>query len=475
MDTPLDLEHIKAQLLDELSSELKNRNVEPPQQGFPLTDAGNAELFADLYRDKLRYNHSQKQWLEFRGQYWQLDEIGHITQCAIDAARHRGEAALGIFNDGEREKVAKWARGSENAPKLRAMLDIARSLDPIATREPTWQQNPMLLQLNNGVYDLESHIFRTGIPNDMIFQNVGFNYEPDAKCPIWQRVISEIFAEDDDLIEYFQKLVGYSITGSVSDQAFYLFLGDGCNGKSLVMNTLSTMLGDYSLHTDYSSFELKTNQQSNDIARTAHSRLLISSELPAGKRLDEARMKAISGGDQITARFLYKEPFTFNPHFKIWIAVNTFPTIKGTDNGIWRRVRIIPFNVCFTGREEKDLDSRLLPEIPGIMNWAIEGTRKWQAEGLESTRVMKALVNAHRSESDSVAAFLQTAVIKSTTSKITAKELYEGYCTWAKENSIVPESRITFGQRLNSKGIKSHKSSGNKVYNGVSLQPDSEG
>ncbi|MEA3288263.1 MAG: phage/plasmid primase, P4 family, partial [Candidatus Marinimicrobia bacterium] len=358
---------------------LGDTDVEDPTH--PTTDAGNAEQFAELYANKIRFNHTKKKWFIYGGHFWKKDTKEEVFQLSKKAARIRQRLAVELPTPEQRKKEFNWGISSESATRIRNTLALAKSMPQITTENKDWGQNKMLLQFDNGTLDLSTQDFRDGRPEDMIYQSVGYDYNSFAKCPVWEKAISEIFGSSDEMVSFFQRTLGYSLTGDTREHCLFILNGNGSNGKSVVLETIKKVLGMYAENSSFSAFEATNSSQSNDIARLRHARLVTASESGQSKRLNEERIKSITGGDEVTARKLYEEFETWTPQFKIWFAVNTLPEIKGTDDGIWRRIKVIPFNVSFKGREDKDLTQKLADEIPGILNWAVDGLKAWLGAG----------------------------------------------------------------------------------------------
>lgn len=232
--------------------------------------------------------------------------------------------------------------------------------------------------------------------------------------------------------------MGYSLSGNVSEQCLFILWGTGANGKSTFLNTLQELFGDYSTTTGTETFMKKTSEQSNDIARLRGMRLVTTSEAEQGKPLSESLIKQITGGDALTARFLYGEYFSFNPTFKIFMATNHKPRIKGADNGIWRRIKLIPFNVTIPQEQrDKDLPNKLLAENSGIFNWLLRGYDMWKKEGLLEPEAIKNANEEYRFDMDSISNFISEALLVDASNKwrLATKELYECYCLWCNRNN----------------------------------------
>ncbi len=440
---------------------------------FRQTDAGNAELLVHLKKDFVRHNHTFDQWYIWNGQYWGPDRMNIINQYAIEAARKRQADAVDIL-DGDRKKWQfKHGLQSENRNKISACLELAKSLPPVATTAPDWNQHPHLIQFNNGVYDLVETKFYDGRAELMISQSTLYDYNPELGCETWIRIINEIFGGDQELVDFFQRASGYSVSDDITEQCFFLLYGIGANGKSVILEILRNILGDYATDTLFATFERKFDRsQSNDLARLHSIRLVTSAESGSTRQLDEERIKAITGGDPITARYLYQEFFQYQPKFKLWMAVNSLPKVGDFSDGFWRRVRLIPFNVVFKGENaDQNLIAKLKTELPGIMNWIIEGYRMWKEVGLLPPKTVLQATVDYQNEQDVVAEFLNEHIHRDTTARTKAATLYLAFCEWHKEAYTgKPMTQTAYGRRVSQvTGIKSDKISGIKWYLGIEL------
>lgn len=267
------------------------------------------------------------------------------------------------------------------------------------------------------------------------------HFDPNAKCPLWERFLSEILPSPQ-LVRYLQRSVGYSLTGDTTEECIFLLFGTGANGKSKFLEVLRHVVGDYCLTTDASTF-LAGNGRGirNDIARLRGARFVTANESEAGKRLAESMLKICTGGDTVTARFLYAEHFEFVPTFKLWFATNHKPRILGNDESIWRRVRLIPFTVTIpSSRRDRKLAEKLQNESSGILNWALDGLRAWKEEGLGSVADVEQATAEYRMEEDVVAHFLAANVSIGAVGEVRVHDFYTAFRSWCEETG---ESQIT--------------------------------
>lgn len=439
-----------------------------------LTDTSNAEWIAQLFGKRIRYDHMRGRWLLWHKHYWQEDENGRIYRVATKAARERYHHLTDIEDPEKRQKMAKWAIGSENRNRLEAAVALVKNIKPIADSGKDWDTNPWLFAVKNGVIDLQTGKLQSGRPEDRITLHSDVEYDVDAKCPRWLQFIDEVFSEDRDLIDYIWRLAGYSMSGVTNEQIYVLCYGSGANGKGRFLAAIRYVFGNYSYDAPFSTFEL-TNRPAipNDLAALERRRFVTSSETNEGTRLNEARIKALSGEDPVTARYLHHEFFTFTPVCKVWLAVNHKPRVQDDSYGFWRRVRLIPFERQFKGeKDDKNLGRRLQAEAPGILNWLVAGCLEWQERGLDPIpAVISRATEAYQAESDALSQFLEDCCTVNPNATTKAGDLYKTYVKWAQEQGLSERERFTnnaFGRRMGNKFTKSHGEHGTR-YHGIGL------
>lgn len=296
-------------------------------------------------------------------------------------------------------------------------------------------------------------------------------YTDTMDAPAWKTFLQDIFDGDQELIHYIQKAVGYSLTGSIKEQVMFILYGKGRNGKSLFINTISDILGSYANNIQAKTLMVKNNDSvNNDLARLQGSRLVTSSEPNEGFRFDEGLIKQITGEESITARFLYGEEFEFLPKFKIWVSTNHKPIIRGTDDGIWRRMMLIPFTVQIPEEKvDKDLKWKLLRESPAILDWALEGAVMWQQEGLEMPEAVEKASREYRREMDVLEQFLDEECEMVEGEHVAASEFYKAYKEWAKENEEYMMPKQKFSQKMKDK-FTYEKNRYGRFYQGVKIK-----
>lgn len=421
------------------------------------TDTGNATMLVSIYGDKLRYDHKRKRWLRWGKHRWETNYDGHISRLAQEVARVRYSRAAAIKDLKEREMEAKWAIASEHRTKVDACVALSKIMEPIADDGTNWDRSISLLGAPNGVVDLRTGDLRPGKAEDRITMSTGVDFNPDAECPRWRQFLIEIF-DDAELIDWLWRVLGYSVIGETIEQIFMVGYGDGSNGKSRFLEAICNALGDYAYYTPFATFSLPAPSATNDLAALEHRRFVTSSETNIGTRLNIERIKAISGGDKMTARLLYQEFETYQPHLKLWLFVNHLPDVNDDTIATWRRVRLIPFTKTFIREaEDKRLGNKLKAEAEGILAWLVRGCLEWQNRGLTPVpECVRAATGEYRRETDTMISFITDRCVKGEGEEIRARELYSAYKTWAggavDKNKMLTET--AFGRQMGKKYAK---------------------
>ena len=304
-------------------------------------------------------------------------------------------------------------------------------------------------------------------------KNSNFIFQKYAKCPTWNLFLQQIFNNDNDLIRFVQKAMGYALSGDVSEQCLFILWGTGANGKSTFLNVLHHLFGDYARSTMIETFMKKNSEQSNDLARLKGARLVTTSEIEQGKPLSESLIKTVTGEDELTARFLYGEYFSFKPTFKIFMATNHKPKIRGADNGIWRRIKMIPFDVTIpTEQRDKNLTEKLIAENAGILNWLIQGYAMWKKEGLEEPDAVRQANEEYRMDMDAVGTFVTDCfeIDASLKWRLHTKILYETYMKWCVKNNEKIMSQKWLALRMQEKGFKRLATNGQRMWLGLVMR-----
>ena len=437
------------------------------------SDVGNARWFVRLQDGSVRYVRERGRWILRAGAMWRESVDGEIER--------RAKAAVGaILRDVEhmpsevREKLFRHVLKSEQAPRLAAVLTLAGTEEGVSVSQVDLDRDPWLLGLaDHMVVDLRTGLLADATAlreGDYVTRQAGCRFNTYAKCPTWLAFLDRVMDGEVAMIEFLQRAIGYSLTGDTREQCMFICHGPGANGKSVFLRTVSEVLGAYGATAAADAFiNRRDGAASNDLARLAGARFVNASEIDEGKSLAEALVKSATGGEAISARFLYREFFSYVPAFKIWLGVNHKPRIRGDDNGIWRRIRLVPFGVTIPPEDrDRELLTKLRRELPGILNWAIEGCGVWQREGLRPPATVLNATEAYRAESDVLGEWLDERCVLVAGASIQAKLLYADYRKFIEERGGHPLSMTSWGLRMADRGFQ--KDEGRLVhYRGIGL------
>lgn len=446
---------------------------EPAPYDFPLTEEGDAEHFAQMFHDRVRHDHRRSRWLisDDDTGLWLPDKTDEMIQLAVASQRARQERALLIEDQVKRKPALDWATRGENRNRLNNLLALASSIPPLADSGEHWDEDPSLLGVGNGVVDLRTATVRRALPEERITMRSRIEFDPTATSELWQETLHAIFAtpaadpsmdpptspadllaerpadtQCAEMVGFMQRALGYSITGDCREECCFFAWGSGANGKGTILNTCGLVLGDYTDDMPYTTLEKQMyGGISSDVAKLDKKRFITSSEVNEF-HVNESRLKALTGRDPITARFLYENEFTFQPVCKIWVATNNKPKIKGQDDGIWRRIYLIAFLNDFSGdRKDLTLKDRLKqPEnMKAILNWLVQGAKIWYERGLEPPQFVKAMTEEYRHESDPLTPFFEQACVLTEKAKADGTDLWSAYVEFCNQNGIDDAWRIS--------------------------------
>lgn len=449
----------------------------PAVSEFGSTDAGNAQKLQILLGGGIAWVHEQKQWLLFNERSgWTSVTNEHMIGIAIRVAKDLLSEAATAHTIRDVKVLMAHATRSLSKTALMAAVELLKSQAGVEVRINQLDSNGMLLGLPGGtVIDLRTGALRAQTPEDYITKSAGCISDPTAKCPTFLAFLNSIFVRKDsgqegavpevdkDLIDYLQRWVGYALTGRTDEQMFLFAHGHGANGKSVLFNVLGSLLGDYAMHSQVEAFMAadRGGGKSDLLARLKGARLVIAPETEDGQRLAESTIKQLTGGDTITAAHKYGHAFDFKPEFKLAMVGNHKPVIRGDDQGIWRRVQLLPFTRTFTpDQQDKELPAKLKSELPGILKWAIQGALMWQKSGLNIPKVMQDEVNAYRSEMDVIGQWIEERCDPTPEGKELSANLYASYRGWCMSNGCMPTSARRFSQKLEERGFKRSRGTG---------------
>lgn len=462
------------------------------------TDAGNADRMADRFGADVRWSDGVQGdgYLVWDGARWAPDtmrQVDRITRMVADdvvadalrveqALRAAQASASDPPTAAESRRISElrqearvwsgWARQSEMVGHLRAMQTVAR--ERIAVAQERLDADIWALNTGEGIVDLTSGELRPHDREAMHTKVTGG--APTGECPTWIAFLTRIMGGDSEMVAFLQRVVGYCLTGSTREQCIFILYGNGSNGKSTFLDTLRAVLGDYVMHARADTFmrDPRGGGIPNDVAALRGARIVTASEPEQGEQLDESLIKEMTGDAAITARFMRGEFFTFQPRFKVLLATNHRPVIRGTDNGIWRRIRLIPFTETISDDEkDRDLSTKLLAESDGILAWAVAGCLAWQRDGLAPPDAVQAATEDYRTDMDVLGEFMYELCIRAGTVKNT--DLYDAFSKWQIANGEKPRSHRWLTRALQDRGFKQAANRANgRRWEGLSLRDGAE-
>lgn len=410
---------------------------------YRLSDAGNAEAFVEMFGDFVRYDHTRNRWLVWDLHRWRADNDAAVFRMALDTARTRHRAAeVGLLTSKEREELSKHAIRSESHPRLKAMLALARTMAPVADPGEDWDTVPGLVGAPNGVIDLRFGKLRDGRPEDRITMQVGVSFEPDAKCPRWEKFLLEVLG-DPTVVSFVKRLAGYSLTGAASLDFLVFLMGVGSNGKTTLLDLLSRAGGDYSREIGATAFlQSRLPLHTTEVADLDGSRLATCEEL-GDAQLNANRLKQLSGGGRITARKMRENTTTFPQTWTLWFTTNGLPRADDNSWAFWRRVVAIDFPKVFGANDDPSLEEDLRAELPGILNWMVEGARAFYKQGGvgDFPEAVREKTAEYREDVDPMESVFESGyLVAESGSWAATADLYCAYQRWAEKNGV-PQDR----------------------------------
>lgn len=450
---------------------------EEKMRAYTFDDMGNAERFVDLFGENVRYCYTEKKWYFYNSMRWSVDNLGVILRMADKCVEAmKAEAKLYLQADEESggdmaKAFEKHMKSSRSNKSKKAMLNEIEHHLPILPIQ--MDRYKMALNTPSGIINLKNGDVKAHNPEYYFTKITSVDCAEAADCPRWLAFLDDIFAGDKDLIRYIQKAVGYSLTGSTAEQCAFFLYGTGRNGKSTFIDVIRDVFGDYAANIQPETIMVKSSQSNainSDIARLKGARLVTSVEPNEGVRLNEGLLKQLTGDDTVTARKLYSEEFEFKPEFKLWMATNHKPIIRGTDTGIWRRIHMIPFNVQIPeDKVDKNLTHKLKAEMTAIFKWCIDGCLMWQREGLQMPAAVLKSVREYRREMDVISAFIEDKCTLEGT--VQASMLYAAYASWADSNNEYCMSNTKFSTEL-AKRFEKIKGRNYNYFTGISIRSE---
>lgn len=459
---------------------LFGKKQKPKEKQYDQTDTGNAHRLYDRYGRIIRYSYNRKKWYYWTGRVWVLDESGEIKKMADQICEELKISAYQLQDEDLQEQALKWARRTAGSTAKESMVKECQHLYDVPVSPAAFDDYSDYLNCQNGIVNLKNGELMPHSSELMLSKICCCEYDESHKPPVkWLKFLDDITGGNKELLEYIHRSVGYSLTGSGKEQCAYFLYGMGNNGKSTFLDVIADIMGDYAANTQPDTLMVHSKVGSlggganSDIARLKGARFVTCEEPTEGIRLNEGLLKQLTGGSKVTARFLYGDEFEFIPEFKLWVATNHKPVIRGTDVGIWRRIKLIPFEVNIPPEKvDKNLKYNLRSEYPQILAWAVEGCIKWQQTGsLAEPETVIDAVKEYRQEMDLIAAFMEQCVVidYAAGGAVKGTDLFAIYRAWAKENNEWEMTNNRFGREMAKKVPEKVKTAKGVEYRGIRL------
>lgn len=428
------------------------------------TDISTAEAFCGWISDRFIYAEHEGRFYENRADVY--DPVSSVAVKARIMEFLKVPANAGNVSD-----PAK-VRASQSSTRINAVYELSKALMRKDDRD--FNRHSHLIGTQNGVLDLSKR--ELVATTDIVTRRIGTEFHPHAWCPKFKAFLGQVLNGDNEKIEYVRRAIGYTLTGSVEAQVMFILIGSGANGKSVFLNLLQALMGDYGTSLPpHSIMQPKfSNDKTDDLASLDGKRFVFATEGEAGDKLAVAKIKRMTGGDMMLVKRLYKDYFNLKPEFKLWFASNDLPQISGNDDAIWRRIHVINFPVTFKP-EERDpkLLETLKGELPGILNWALEGLRQigeLKGDFLAPPESVRHSIAQYRSDNDNVSDFIEGACVRDPNERVMVGDLYNSYVNYCQNSGSEPQSNITFAKSLNRLGFGIHKLSKGNARTGLRLK-----
>jgi len=446
---------------------------EAAPQFFKCTDSGNAERFAAAHRGRVLHCAAQRAWMIWDGARFARDERGAVQALAKNVVRGISAEASRIQDDEVRKAVVAWAHKSESRSKREALIALAECEQGLAVVPGELDADPMLLNAPNGTIDLRTGALRPHQRADRLTKCTAAPFVAGTRSELLERVLLEAMGGDAELVAFFQRAAGYSCTGRTDEEKLFMPTGPAATGKSTLINAVQRVLGDYARTADFEAFLAQKNGGGprNDIARLAGARFVCSIEVDKGKRLAQGLVKTVTGGDTVTARFLYAEAFEFRPEFKLWLVANDAPRVQHDDSGLWRRILRIPFeHVVPAAQRDPSVKAQLIdPAVsgPALLAWLVEGCLAWQRDGLRVPKRVLEATEQYRESQDAIGAFVRECCSLLWGATVSRKALRTAFEDWSGPKCASAADFNEAVRKLEGVGEKTVK--GVRFWTGIAL------
>jgi putative DNA primase/helicase len=425
-----------------------------------FSDEALALRFAERHQNDLRYIAAWGKWLSWTGTHWSFDD----TLLGFDLARRICREAAAECNE-------KFAKTIASAKTVAAVERLAKADRRLAATIDQWDADPWLLNTPGGVVDLKTGLIRPADPLDYLTKITAV--APGGECPIFRKVLRQITGGDEELEQFLQRMFGYALTGSIEEHALFFLYGKGSNGKSVLLGTVAGIFSDYHCVAAIETFTASNqDRHPTELASLRGARLVTATETEDGRRWAESRIKTLTGGDPIPARFMRQDLFEYLPQFKLTIAGNFKPGLRAVNEAIRRRFHLVPFTVTIPPKDrDKGLAEKLKAEWAGILAWMIEGCLAWQKRGLDPPKAVTEATAAYLEAEDAIGSWIEESCEEDSKAWTKTADLFHSWTSWAEEAGEWVGSKKQFSQKLEDRGLRFQKQNhGERGYWGLRLR-----
>jgi len=441
----------------------------PPSivQAPPLAEDGLALAFTRDWADYLRYTAKWGRWNMWNGSYWESDDTNIVFDLVRKSCRR---ATAHCQTEKDEFRIA-------SAATISAVERLAAADRRHAATVDQWDADLWILNTPDGVIDLRSGNLLPAKPEDYCTKITAVS--PGGECPLWKKFLSRVTDQNKELEQFLQRMVGYSLTGITREHAWFFLYGTGANGKSVFMNTISGLLSNYAKPAAIETFTSSPfDQHPTDLAWLQGARFVTATETESYRAWAEAKIKRLTGGDPIPARFMRQDYFQYIPQFKLVIAGNNKPTLRTNDEATRRRINLVPFTVTIPPAErDPELANKLQVEWGGILGWALEGCREWQLQGLNAPAIVRGATEEYLAAEDTLGQWLEECCNVGPELSSTVAELFRSWHSWwtqrgEEEIPYTNKSCKWFSQELEKRGMVRDRTSTERIFRGLSLKPN---
>lgn len=440
--------------------------IEPPRK--EETHRGQlrmAERLVDEHRDALRHVHGIG-WHRWDGGRWARDLDGAATRAAVATVKAAYADLADLDRDAQRDLLAD-AHRCESANGIDGVLRLASALHPLALSVDKLDADPYLVNAQNGTLDLRTGQLRPHDPADLLTKVAGAAYDPQARSDKFDGFLADVLPAAD-MRAFVARVVGHALVGEVVEHLLPIFTGTGANGKSTLVETVSAAFGDYAIACEPDLLVERGPSHTTGQADLLGVRLAVTSETDAGRHLASATVKRLTGGDKVRARRMRQDNIEFSPSHSVVMVTNHRPRVAGDDPALWRRLRVVPFDVTVTNPDIR-LRDELARDLPAVLAWMVAGYRDWHAHGLGEPDAVTAATAAYRASSDALGRFLDERTISTQFGATKARDLFGVWSAWCHEGGEDAGSAVAFAEALGQRGFTKVKRNGVMTYVGVMI------